>query len=152
MDYNSFKLFLLSVLWRLHIAKDNAISVNLSETDACTIRNCILSGIAPNSLDFPVFGLCLIDPLYNNTICDEIVTFGRRYSNNEMTGEANIYVVIFGGIAWHYIVPSIAKNSPIYDLILDNAKDFKLPTQNIRTFKPILHIYGSIEMAASFSK
>ncbi|HYE11115.1 MAG TPA: hypothetical protein VEF53_13125, partial [Patescibacteria group bacterium] len=121
--------------------------VNLSTEIANQLRKIILSGIAPVENEFPVYGCKLIDPI-KSANCDEIVTNGNCYTRLE---EPNIqvYIFIFGGFAWMYIVPKSNEDDPQKDIFLKPSGDIILPKENIRDFQPFKDIYASILQVAS---
>ncbi len=145
LDYNLFKLFHLSVLWRAHIANDNTRGVTLNEEQANEIREYILSGTAPDKLDYPILGMYLIDT-YNNEVCNEIISFGNCYECIGMT-DSKTFVFIFGGIAWHYVSSNNAQLNEIEkENILMRSTSFRLQKQNIRDFKPFQDLLSSVSM------
>lgn len=149
LDYDKFKLFHLSVLWRANLAKENAKGVELSEENSNKIREYILSGKAPESYDYPVFGFELIDPLNNYENCNEIVTYGNKYemlciSTSETYSDT--YVFIYGGIAWNYIVSKVKEDVFLERVALKKHGRILLQKENIRSFQPFIDVYDSIKM------
>ena len=142
LDYELFKLFHLSVLWRAHISTETTRAVNLNTEETNEIKKYILSGTAPDELNYPIIGMSLVDPI-NNIECDEIITFGNRYHCIGLTS-AETYIFVFGGFAWHYIISNAQLSETTKSNILRNSTSFRLQKENIREYKPIIDLLPSI--------
>jgi hypothetical protein len=151
LDYNRFKLFHLSVLWRAHLSKENCRAINLTEEQAEQLRQYILSGKAPDEYEYPLYGLSLFDAFSNVNQCDEIITFGNCYQRLEAP-DSKMFVFIYGGIAWHYIVPCAKHDDILQSLFLKKSKSFILEKQNLRDFPPFFHVFNSILMVGKSKK
>lgn len=151
IDYNKFKLFHLSVLWRASISKTKCKAVNLSNEQSNEIRECILSGKAPSSDKYQIFGLYLIDPENDYENCDGMVTYGNRYEVENIPN-SEVYVFIYGGIAWNYVVSNSNNNDFFERVGLKEIGNILLQKEDIRRFKPFYDIYGSVIMAANYKR
>ncbi|PER04891.1 hypothetical protein [Bacillus cereus] len=146
LDYNKFKIFLLSVLWRAHIAQKFHKGITLDENTETLIVKAIKSGQAPKENVIPIVGISLVDPKDKASKCDEIITNGNTYTR---TGQkySKTCIIIFGGYAWTFIVPNAEINDPQEEFFLKENGLMVLPKQNIRNFPPITDIMNSIIFA-----
>lgn len=151
LDYNKFKLFHLSVLWRAHIAKKFFKGVNLSEEVANEIRGYILSGEAPDEYDYPVFGLYLVDYEGNHEGFDEIVTVGNEYIllNAPYT---KTYAFIYHGIAWNYVISKVEHDEFFKRVSLREDGNIILQKENIYEYRPFCDLHDSIKLAIEDKK
>jgi hypothetical protein len=146
LDYNKFKIFLLSVLWRAHIAQKFHKGITLEKNIETLIVEAIKSGQAPKENVIPIVGISLVDPQDRASKCDEIITSGNTYTR---TGQYNskTYIIIFGGYAWTFIVPSAEINDPQEDFFLKENGLMVFPRQNIHDFTPLTDVMKSINFA-----
>ncbi|MEQ2528856.1 hypothetical protein WMO40_19450 [Bacillaceae bacterium CLA-AA-H227] len=146
LDYNKFKIFLLSVLWRAHIAQNFHTGITLEKSIETMIVDSIKSGHAPKENVIPIVGLSLVDPQDSDFKCDEIITSGNTYKRE---GQLNskTYIIIFGGYAWTFIVPSAEKNDPQENFYLKENGIMVFPKQNIYDFTPLTQLMKSIHLA-----
>lgn len=151
LDYDKFKLFHLSILWRVDLSEKNARGVNLSKEQSNEIREYILSGKAPDSYNYPICGLYLIDPKNNYENCNEIVTYENKYELLNIY-DSEVYVFIYGGIAWNYRVFNVEDNDFLKRVSLKESGKILLQKENIRTYKPFHDIYDSVIMAENYKK
>lgn len=146
LDYNRFKIFLLSVLWRSHIAQNFHTGITLDNNIEALIMDSIKSGEAPKENIIPLVGLSLIDPKDSKYKCDEIITHGNRYTREGLLN-SETYIIIFGGYAWTFIVPNAEKNDPQEELFLKESGIMILPKQDIYHFTPLAEVINSIHYA-----
>lgn len=146
LDYDKFKIFLLSVLWRAHIAQKFHTGITLDKNIETLIVKAIKSGQAPKENIIPIVGISLVDPKYIASKCDEIITNGNTYTR---TGQNNskTCIIVFGGYAWTFIVPSAEINDPQEEFFLKENGLMVLPKQNIRNFTPLTDVMKSINYA-----
>lgn len=137
LDYNRFKIFLLSVLWRAHIAQNYHRGITLDEEIESMIIESIVTGIAPSEDVIPIVGIALVDPMDGNSRCDEIITGGNTYTR---LGQLNstTYIIVFGGYAWTFIVPKAEEKDPQKEYFLNELGVITLPTISIYEFTPIM--------------
>ncbi|MDI7744054.1 hypothetical protein QMK38_18755 [Lysinibacillus fusiformis] len=146
LDYNKFKIFLLSVLWRAHIAQNFHTGITLEKSIETLIVKSIKSGKAPKENVIPIVGFSLVDPKDNDFKCDEIITNGNTYKREGILN-SKTYIIIFGGYAWTFIVPSAEKNdSQEYFFLKENGL-MVFPKQNIYDFTPLTQLMKSIHFA-----
>lgn len=151
LDYDKFKLFHLSVLWRAHIAKDNFKGVNLPEEVANEIRGYILSGKAPEEYNYPVFGLYLVDYEGNHKEFDGIVTSGNEYRLLNAPN-TKTYAFIYNGIAWNYVISNVKHDEFFERLSLKEEGNIILQKQNIYEYRPFCDLHDSIKFAIEDKK
>lgn len=146
LDYNKFKIFLLSVLWRAHIAQNYHKGITLDGNIEGIILDSIKSGEAPKENVIPVVGISLVDPRDSNNKCDEIITSGNKYTR---VGQLNskTYIIIFGGYAWTFIVPKAEKNDPQEEFYLKECGTMILPKISMYHFTPLTDVMKSIQFA-----
>ena len=100
LDYVSFKLFHLSILWRASISRLAPFTmVSLGNEQEERIRHMLLNGDPGQPNDYQIFGALLLSR-GTNKVLDGIITSPtlREYDG------LSIYQFIFGGCAWHYVV------------------------------------------------
>lgn len=137
LDYNRFKIFLLSVLWRAHIAQNYHRGITLDGEIESIIIESIKTGIAPPEDVIPIVGFALVDPQDGNRRCDEIITNGNTYTR---LGQLNskTYIIVFGGYAWTFIVPKAEEKDPQKECFLNELGVITLPTISIYEFTPLM--------------
>lgn len=146
LDYNKFKIFLLSVLWRAHIAQKFHKGITLDKDIETLIVKAIKSGLAPRETVIPIVGISLVDPKNRASKCDEIITNGNTYTRSGLENSKTC-IIIFGGYAWTFIVPNAEINDPQEEFFLKENGLMVLPKQNIRNFSPITDIMNSVNFA-----
>lgn len=151
LDYNEFKLFHLSVLWRAHLAKKLFTGVNLSEKRFNEISQYLKAGKISDEDCYHIFGLYLLDLENDYENCNELITEGKKY-NMSILPNSEVYIFIFGGIAWHYIISNSEEANALEKFYLNKSGKIILLKQNIRTFKPFLDISNSVKIANNYSK
>lgn len=147
IDYESFKLFHLSVLWRLAIHnKLRNGSVNLKH-HYTRLRNIIKSRKAPDPHVYPFWGTILVDDRSNNSICDEIIF----YAGHDSIPPHDIYVLVYGGVAWHYVVGDSYNNDlPIQ--LFSRDGNLRMETHSIHHYQPLLKIMPAVNSASHHNK
>ncbi|MGL4731733.1 MAG: hypothetical protein ACRCW0_09130 [Clostridium sp.] len=133
------------------MSEKNARGVNLSKEQSNEIREYIISGKAPDSYNYHICGLYLIDPKNNYENCNEIVTYENKYELLNIY-DSEVYVFIYGGIAWNYRVSNVEDNDFLKRVSLKESGKILLQKENIRTYKPFHDIYDSVIMAANYKK
>ncbi|MGG0176942.1 hypothetical protein [Gottfriedia acidiceleris] len=146
LDYNKFKIFLLSVLWRAHIAQNFHTGITLEKSVENLIVESIKSGQAPKENVIPVVGISLVNPQDSDFKCDGIISNGNTYRR---VGQFNskTYIIIFGGYAWTFIVPSAEKNDPQAYFFLKEIGLMAFSKQSIYDFTPLTQLMTSIHHA-----
>jgi len=146
LDYNKFKIFLLSVLWRTHIAQNFYTGITLDETVEAMIVESIKSGQAPKEDVIPIVGISLINPQDSSDRCDEIITHGNTYTRQGQLNSKS-YIIIFGGFAWTFIVPEAEKNDPQEEFFLKDLGVMVLPKISIHDFTPLADHMKNIQFS-----
>lgn len=124
------------------MSEKNARGVNLSKEQSNEIREYIISGKAPDSYNYPICGLYLIDPKNN---------YENKYELLNIY-DSEVYVFIYGGIAWNYRVSNVEDNDFLKRVSLKESGKILLQKENIRTYNPFHDIYDSVIMAANYKK
>jgi hypothetical protein len=143
IDYNKFKIFLLSVLLRAHFAEEKFTGINLNDDEVYCLKKHVLQETAPPVNDFPVLGVKLFDPISNDDKCDEIITHGNTYLRDNYL-LSRLSVIIFGGYAWMYVLPSGEKDDINRPHFLKLEGVLILLKENIREFYPVQQLQNSI--------
>ncbi|MEK4529900.1 hypothetical protein NST38_31340 [Paenibacillus sp. FSL H8-0104] len=146
LDYNRLKIFLLSVLWRAHIAQNFHGGITLDESTAAIIVESIKSGQAPAESVIPIVGVVLMDPDDDNLRCDEFITNGRVYKRPGLI-HSMAYIIMFGGYAWTFIVPKSEENDRHKGFFLKEHGSMILVKVNIHDFRPFTDLMENIEFA-----
>ena len=147
LDFNKFKLFHLSILWRAHISNNRTKGIHLSQKKQHEVKKCLLKGEIPKNDHFSLWGFCLINPRHNNEVTDKIITFGNTYQFGN-TRKIKVYVFIFGGFAWNYSFDKTCDMNLIKNIVFKDRKPLKLKKINIFDFGPFLDVQGSIDFLA----
>ncbi|SEB10539.1 hypothetical protein [Paenibacillus sp. 276b] len=143
VEYNKFKIFLLSVLLRAHFAENLFTGIELDRSEEEVLKEYILKESAPSIDIFPVMGVKLFDPITNNFNLDEIITHGNTYLRENYT-DSRLIVMIFGGYGWMFILPKGEKDDVNYNQFLREDGVFALLKENIREFLPFTDMRESI--------
>jgi hypothetical protein len=122
IDYPTFKLFHLSVLWRAGVCKLEAFSpVNLGPFELI-FREMLLAGDPGPDTFVQIFAVVLTDPrdgsLHTRTV---------MYPGDYRFEGRRMYVTAFGGAGWHYIV-SKQPTDTLKPCALTQAGTMILPT------------------------
>ncbi|WP_405105671.1 hypothetical protein MHH28_22300 [Paenibacillus sp. FSL K6-1217] len=143
IDYNKFKIFMLSVLLRAHFAENFFTGVELDANEENSLKEYILNGSAPTVEIFPVLGVKLFDPISNDNKCDEIISNGNTYlrENYSLT---RLIVIVFGGYGWMFLLPTGEKNDINSNQFLKEEGIMFLLKESIREFTSVLHLQNSI--------
>lgn len=122
IDYDKFKIFILSVLWRASISEKFHRNTNLREKTKETIRLAILSGNAPGELELPVRMMSLVNSIDDDKDCDEFISsfnvYDRYLKKNGFLcdarhiGSGKAHIVLFGGYMWEVIEPNVDEDDP----------------------------------------
>lgn len=147
VDYERFKLFHLSVLWRTAAcSKTQWGKIDLGPHFE-RIRQIILSGKAPDENEYPLWGMALLDDRAGNEVCKEMVF----YAGHDHRWGLRIYVTVFGGVAWHYVVASHA-DSRIPHEVFSRAGKLYIEGVSVYKFRPVLERLPAIFAAANHNK
>lgn len=148
VDAEKLRIFYLSVIWRAHHATIPPYeNISLEYADERLIRTAILTGIAPPSNDYPVFGCVLVNSREKNTIVTEIVGATTRCPWPATSGK-HVFVAMFGGIAWHCIMANGASVDPNSGLFF-SGNTIWLPRQDIFQFEPFQNVQATIDLIAA---
>jgi len=111
-DYRSFKLCLLSILWRAGIAAMAPFDrVKLGEHEP-VLRSMLLEQRPGYAHQYPIFGAVVTVPdslQVANVVSSPILT--------SWNGSAG-YMFVFGGVAWHFLLTTAELTQPERDWIL----------------------------------
>jgi hypothetical protein len=104
VDYQPFKLFHLSIVWRAHLSSLPEFSrVQLSVADAEVIRLALLTGVAPCEDRFPIVAQAVVNPA-NNEVIHGLLALPVPF---ELT-DGVVFAPIYGGCLWYVgITPGV---------------------------------------------
>jgi hypothetical protein len=97
LDYEQFKLFHLSVVWRAGISKHPMFDNVRLGTQAQKLRFNLLESNPGTPRDYPFFGIALREP--KAQVFQDGMILGPEASR--VSGHW-VYTFIFGGVQWHY--------------------------------------------------
>ena len=114
VDYGTFKLFHLSVLWRASVAQRPEWSkVSLGERHEEYLRAALLEGAVPDRNRYPLLGTVFVGPETRHPCLGWIMpTYANRLDS------ARVYTSLYGGCAWHVVVAN--------HLVVDSENPFVL--------------------------
>jgi hypothetical protein len=122
IDYRTFKLFHVSIVWRAGVSHLEAFSpVTLGPFEP-TFRQMLLTGNPGPETFLQIFAVVLTDPrdgsLHTRTV---------MYPGDYRFEGRRMYVSAFGGAGWHYIV-SKHPTPTLREFMLTEAGSMSLPT------------------------
>jgi hypothetical protein len=127
VDYHTFKLFDLSILWRASIAQGPEwSSVSLGPRHVERIRLAILHRSAPAPLSYPVLGTVFVGPDSRRPCFGWV---GPPSQNR--FGSARVYSSLYGGCAWHVVVASHAVVHQANPFVLSERGQLAMPAYDI---------------------
>jgi hypothetical protein len=147
LDYEKFKLFHLAVLYRAAISSwkingNSALGPHLER-----INIILNSRRAPEPNVYPVWAIALIDDRDQYEVCREIAFYAGSYHERGI----HIYIIVFGGAAWHYVVSSHI-DCKIPHEVFDRSGQFHITAASIHSFRPILERLPAIFKASEHNK
>lgn len=139
LDYNKFKLFALSVLWRAGVSTNLFFSeVKLGKHESI-LRGMILKNNPGSSAKYP---FVLTPIIYERELLSALIAEPEKV---KLAGHIS-YRFVFSGLAWIYIVSSHTLPRAVLDVSLNEAGQLKLLPKRI---EDLPFITG---MAADLSK
>ncbi len=126
IDYQRFRMFLLSVLWRAALSKDKFFSeVTLGSHHENKLREMILTDIPGEPYEYP----CVLTLIRPGTLpvqtMDGLIMNPERGRQDAHTW----YRFVFGSIIWHYCVSSHSNELEAGKLFLTRAGVLKIPVR-----------------------
>jgi len=109
IDYQKFKIFLLSILWRASLSKHLAFKeVRLGEKHEERIRRIILNGEMPDELEYPIM---ILSYLRSDNKLENLIAQPKRVKSQD---KLNAYVFLMNGLQFVFYVNSIQHRIPKY--------------------------------------
>ncbi len=123
IDYRSFRLFQVAVLFRSAISSHEAFDhVRFAESDVEKLRHFLNNGEAPGINQFP----CLMEELIeeeNQKLCEKIIDAPKIYDEENQT-----YIwYVFGGFNWYFVIPNLSAEELTYQSYVSEAGYMRLP-------------------------
>ncbi len=137
VDYSRFKLYLLSVFWRILIARNMPFSHVKNQMHINPIRQLLKSKIPPCESDYPLYGFLIIDKR-DGEVFKEIITTPRLI---RISGIPAV-MAVFGGVKWVLFLSTGLKMPP------PSIRQNGLLVLQVRDIKEI----GEIRRAISYYK
>lgn len=133
VNYTSFKLFHLAILWRAHASSlPEFARVNLGP-DAEPMREALLSGVAPPEEVYPIAGQVVVNPTDDSVLHGSLalpVPF--------QLARGEVYAPIYAGCLWYIgITPGVLADD---ETRLRSNGDLIIPTVSLRRFPRIPEI------------
>ena len=125
-DYRAWRLFLLSLLWKMAKAKHDAFKpVRLSEEDTATIQGMLVRGEPGEPMDYPCWMYILAlegKPMKAFVSAPHETRFERHVA----------FELAFGGLGWLYIVGKAVKSETMRWFVLDRNGTMRLWRRDAR--------------------
>lgn len=132
LDYNLFKLFHLSILWRASISRlapFKEVSIGIEQEER--LREMLLAGNSGLPTEYQIFGALLLS-LGTHRVLD-----GFIMSPIVQIHEGSpVYMFVFGGCAWHY-VPGTRPIEGFMPISLSSEGRINLPVHDMQHVTPI---------------
>ena len=127
VDYQIFKLFHLSILWRASVARGAEWSqVSLGSRHEEALRQVLLEGRVPDRIRYPVLGTIFLRPDTRQPATDWIMPpVSNRF------GPARVYSTMYAGCMWHVVVASHVIVDSSNPFVLSESGQIGLPVHDI---------------------
>jgi len=110
LNYQKFKIFLLSIVWRAGISSRQFFSVISLGPHEEKIREMIFNGVAGNVDDYPIFIMTFVN---DKSVPKDFVAQPQRRRTKD---GYNVFIFMIGGLIFVYYVNSINHKLPDYVL------------------------------------
>ncbi len=133
LDYTSFKLFHLSILWRAAVAAEGEYGpVQLPAHDEARLRE-MLRNVDPGQVEeYPIIALVLLLPPHREPAFDLIQT-----TSYEIVGNQRVYRTVYGACAWQIWTGGGLPRPELASCAVSTSGSFTLPAVDAREFAPI---------------
>jgi hypothetical protein len=139
LDYRSFKLFHLSVLWRASVStRDEFRLVNLGPYEE-KLRTRLLASDPGDPEDFAIMATALVDPrtgLLERAIYLEPERVRRRHGS--------VYIFTFSGFSWFYLTGSSVP-ADLRPCILSMGGELLVDTKSYFEYTPLVRSFGRLQ-------
>src|ERR1700722_3481926 len=134
INYGKFRLFLLSLLWRMGVSKlDFFKEVNLGAKHEAALRSAL---IGENPLDPLQYPCALIGVLIGGTFHPDGLIPPIRVRGLDNQG----YWVLMGGFLYHFIVMSHTPPAVYARICISKANEMRISIQHLRDIRPLAEI------------
>jgi hypothetical protein len=133
LDYQVFKLFHLSILWRASVAGGPEWSqVSLGSRHEEALRQILLQERVPERTRYPVLGTVFLRPETRQPATDWIMPpVSNRF------GPAWVYSTMYAGCTWHVVVASHVVVDSSNPFVLSESGQIGLPVHDIMELSKI---------------
>ncbi|MCF6271114.1 MAG: hypothetical protein L3J41_15485 [Melioribacteraceae bacterium] len=136
LDYERFRLFQLSLLFRAAIASGREwATIKLSKTKKEEIRLSILTKKLPDELRYACQMKILWD-FKNNTPLDTIVMIPIK----KILTRGEIIYFVFGGFAWEFFVPKLSRKTEKDNYFIRTDGTLLSPIMDYLSYKPLIEL------------
>lgn len=133
VNYTSFKLFHLAILWRAHVSSLHEFARVKLGPDAEPIRKSLLSGVAPPEDIYPIAGQAVV-----NTNDDSVLHGFLALPVPFKTDHGEVYAPIYAGCLWYVgITPGVLADN---ETRLRSNGNLVIPTVSLRRLPRIAEI------------
>ena len=133
VDYTSFKLFHLAILWRAHVSSLTEFARVKLGPDAEPIRSALLSDLAPPEDIYPIAGQAVVNP-NDDSVLHEFLALPVPFQLDR--GE--VYAPIYAGCLWYIgITPGVLADN---ETRLRSNGNLIIPTVSLRRLPRIPEI------------
>ena len=140
VDYEKFKLFLLSLLWRASISsRDLYKQISLGPHEDI-IRKMIINGCPKKQMEYP----CMISTYLHNKkeLSPDFIGQPIKVKNNDGTR----YVFLIGGFLFMFFISQHGIPEWISELVINENNEFRIPHMSKDMGKEMLNYFLGIEM------
>jgi hypothetical protein len=134
LDYRCFKLFHLSVVWRIGVAAGEDFAPIDLGVHQEPLRQMILDGSPGPSADYPVFGYVM--RMRNQP---RPVKGGLAWASPERRKDIQITSAIYAGCGWHCAL-ALDADTEFKDLYLTEAGSITLPIESIASRQSLIDL------------
>lgn len=139
IDYKSFKLFHLSILWRFHKAKEHGKNIDLGSYYSEKIRKMLLEGNPGPDIHFPIAGMITVDK-NNKPMRVAVEPIFTKEQN------ATWYATQYAGCTWVVIMTNHpSEYQKQYSEGLTENGDMKIYINSCKDSPSFRHIAGIIQ-------
>jgi hypothetical protein len=125
-DYLKFRLFLLSLLWRMGVSKLEFFEdVNLGGKHEKALRLALMS---ENSLDAEQYSCALIGVLIDGTFSPDLILRPKRVLGPDLHG----YGIVIGGMLFQFLVMSHPPPAIWAEFCISTANRVRIPFRDVR--------------------
>ncbi len=132
IDYEKFKLFALSILWRAGVARHKAFRAVQLGRHENKLRELLLSNQPGRVEEYP---FVLMPVMHEGDVMESLIVSPEK----TRVGEHNAYLFIFGGIAWAYLVTSHCPPKVILNASINQSGKLTMLPRQLKDMKYLVN-------------